>query len=76
MVQASKVFYYTHCMRQVLDSMHATETKLTDLNRMQYLKNMQLLLEASPDHKRKEVENVVKIIEEFKGPEHLEESFA
>jgi hypothetical protein len=55
-------------MRQVLDNMNASETKLTDLNRMQYLKSLQMLLDASPEHQKKEVAGVIKIVEAFKDP--------
>jgi hypothetical protein len=68
MTKACQVFYYTYCMRQVLDNMNASETKLTDLNRMQYLKSLQMLLDASPEHQKKEVAGVIKIVEAFKDP--------
>ena len=69
MVKATKAFYFTDCMRRLLDNMNAQETKLTDLNRTQYLKSLELLREESPEHKRKEVESVIAIVEKFKGPE-------
>lgn len=69
MAKATKSFYYTHCLKQLLDKMNAEETKLNDLNRSQYLKNLELLMEATPEHKRKEVESVKDIVEKFKAPE-------
>ena len=48
MVKATKAFYYTNCMKKVLDNMNAEEKKLTDLNRSMYLKNLELLREMSP----------------------------
>lgn len=36
MSQALKAFYYTYCMKYILDKMNAEETKLSDTNKSKY----------------------------------------
>lgn len=48
MTQATQSFYYTYCMKYILDKMTAEESKLSDLNKSQYSQNLEDLRQITP----------------------------
>lgn len=65
MEQATRLFYYTYCVKEILDNMNSAERRLSDVNKGKYIEDLLAVKEIATEKKKKEVDNLIRIVEQY-----------